>query len=74
MNSSCTDHLHHHLKAIFSERVTLWEGARIEDKEVKLCVQEQELPSCPLDARQAEQNSQLICYLKPVIENLARSI
>jgi len=46
-------HLHHHLKTVFSERVMLWEGAGIEDKEVELRVKQQKLPSCPLDARQA---------------------
>ena len=51
-----SNHLHHHLKTIFSERVILWESASIEDQEIKLCVEQEKLSCCPLDAGQAGHN------------------
>ena len=61
-------HLHHHLKTIFSERVILWEGAGIEDEEIKLCVKQEKLSCCPLYTCQAGHNLSVTWYLSLHLE------
>ena len=58
-----SNHLHHHFKTIFSKRVILWEGASIEDEEIKLCVKQEKLSCCPLYTCQAGHNLLLTWYL-----------